>query len=304
MLARWRLRCGCGGAAPIPSTLSILTYHHIAEDEPNYAYDPGVADATPAQFRRQMELVAKVGDAGDDRRVVRALDGAPLPKNPVMVTFDDGYKSCVETALPILKSVGLPRRVLRRHLVHPGSPAVLVGADRAHPQLGKASARAHQLPAQPRHPGARIRPRCARSPTSSRTRPSLDLERFLGELAAAFGVEWHREIESEHANKMVMTWDDVRALASDGMDVESHSRRHRVLQTLDRRDARDELAGSQRELETQLGRPSARRSRIRSDVGSPTSSRSARRSPRAGYKIGFTNASGCDPDLARRARRG
>ena len=52
-----------------------------------------------------------------------------------------------------------------------------------------------------------------------------------------------------------MTWDDVRALAGAGMDIESHTRTHRVLDTLDRDQLRDELVGSRRDLEAQLGRP-------------------------------------------------
>src|SRR5213075_2805424 len=70
-------------------------------------YDPGVADATPVQFRRQMEMLARYGTPIGIDDLVRALDGAPLPKNPVMVTFDDGYRSCHEVALPILRQVGM-----------------------------------------------------------------------------------------------------------------------------------------------------------------------------------------------------
>src|SRR5213075_2783941 len=70
-------------------------------------YDPGVADATPVQFRRQMEMLARYGTPIGIDDLVRALDGAQLPKNPVMVTFDDGYRSCHDVALPILRAVGM-----------------------------------------------------------------------------------------------------------------------------------------------------------------------------------------------------
>ena len=91
--------------APGPSTVSILTYHHIADDDPAYPYDAGVADATPQQFRRQMEMLARYGTPIGVDELIRALSGAPLPKNPVMVTFDDGYRSCHDVALPILRPV-------------------------------------------------------------------------------------------------------------------------------------------------------------------------------------------------------
>ena len=37
----------------------ILTYHRIADHSPGYPYDSDIADATPEQFRRQMELLAR-----------------------------------------------------------------------------------------------------------------------------------------------------------------------------------------------------------------------------------------------------
>ena len=93
--------------APLPSPVSILTYHHVADDDPTYPYDPGVADADRAQFRRQMETLARYGTPIGIDELIRALEGAPLPKNPVMVTFDDGYRSCHDVALPILRALGI-----------------------------------------------------------------------------------------------------------------------------------------------------------------------------------------------------
>src|SRR5690606_18810777 len=85
--------------------------------------------------------------------------------------------------------------------------------------------------------------------------PHLDIDRFLHDLHDAFEVDWNPDIERTHANNLIMSWNHVRALSRAGMDVESHSRWHRVLQTLDDRLLHDELAGSKRDLETQLGRP-------------------------------------------------
>jgi peptidoglycan/xylan/chitin deacetylase (PgdA/CDA1 family) len=40
--------------------------------------------------------------------LLAGLDGAALPRNPVMITFDDGYRSCRDIALPILRELGVP----------------------------------------------------------------------------------------------------------------------------------------------------------------------------------------------------
>ena len=276
--------------APIPSKLSILTYHHIADDRPGYPYDPGVADATPAQFRRQMELVAKYATPVTIADVVGALDGGTLPKNPVMVTFDDGYKSCRETALPILESVGLPAvffvatAFVSDRLLYWWERIALIlsSTKRATASITYPT----PLTVTTSDPDA-LRTLAAIVKDTS----GLELERFLDQLARAFGVEWNPEMERGHANDVVMTWDDVRALAAAGMDVESHSRRHRVLQTLDPVALEDELTGSRTELERELGRPVQA-------IAYPVGRRISHLSPirdaveRAGYKIGFTNMSG------------
>jgi peptidoglycan/xylan/chitin deacetylase (PgdA/CDA1 family) len=276
--------------APIPSTISILTYHHIAEDDPHYRFDPGVADATPEQFRRQMELCCKYASPIGIDQLVDALDGAPLPKNPVMVTFDDGYRSCRNTALPILKSVGLPavffvatsyvaerRLYWWERIAYVLSTTTLDSATLHYPRV---------LPIDAREPRA-LRLLAAIVKDTS----GLDVDRFLDELALAFRVEWTRELEQKYAEDLVMTWDDVRALAHAGMDVESHSRRHRVLQTLDPVALRDELEGSKRDLEHELGRPVRA---IAYPVGRRIAHLVAIRDAvaAAGYRVGFTNGSG------------
>jgi peptidoglycan/xylan/chitin deacetylase (PgdA/CDA1 family) len=276
--------------APVPSTVSILTYHHVAAQDTAYPYDGGVADAEPEQFRRQMEMLARYGTPIGIDELVRAVEGAPLPKNPVMVTFDDGYRSCHDVALPILRAVGMRATffvasgfINDRKLYWWERIAIILSQAR-------------------RHTASITYPRPfeidRRAPTAHRVLTNiikdtrhLDVKRFLDELAHAYGIAWDDDIEATHADNLIMSWDQVRALARAGMDVESHTRWHRVLQTLDERQLRDELVGSKRDLETQLGRP------VRA-IAYPVGRRVAhvRRIREAvmaaGYRIGLTNASG------------
>src|SRR6185436_8186185 len=83
----------------------------------------------------------------------------------------------------------------------------------------------------------------------------------------------------------------VRALARAGMDVESHGKHHRVLQTLHADALDDELTGSRTELEAQLGRP------VRA-IAYPVGRRIAREArirdalAAAGYRLGMSNKTG------------
>jgi peptidoglycan/xylan/chitin deacetylase (PgdA/CDA1 family) len=274
---------------PVP-LLSIVTYHHIADQDASYPYDPNVADANPAQFRRQMETLARYGTPIGVDELIRALNGAPLPKNPVMVTFDDGYRSCHDVALPILRAVGVRATffvatsfISERRLYWWERIALLLKkstrkqATIQYPHaltLDVASPKSHDTLTQ----------------IIKNTR-DLDLERFLVELGLALGVEWNRQIEAEYADQLIMTWDQVRALARAGMDVESHGRNHRVLQTLDDEALADEVAGARTDLEAQLGRPvRAIAYPVGRRIDSEPRIREALAS--AGYQLGMSNHSG------------
>lgn len=77
----------------------ILCYHSIGQDE------WGVNDITERQFRRHIELALNAGF-----RFVPAADIARNGGGPkdLAITFDDGMKSVVTTAAPILKDYNLP----------------------------------------------------------------------------------------------------------------------------------------------------------------------------------------------------
>jgi peptidoglycan/xylan/chitin deacetylase (PgdA/CDA1 family) len=90
---------------------------------------------------------------------------------------------------------------------------------------------------------------------------------------------------------MIMTWDHVRALQAGGQDIGSHTRTHRVLQTITDAELDDELRGSRLELEAQLGQ--AVRA-LAYPVGYSVlgDKRIVSAVERAGYQVAFTNASG------------
>jgi peptidoglycan/xylan/chitin deacetylase (PgdA/CDA1 family) len=275
--------------APAP-LLSIVTYHHVQEPDPSYPYDPNVADASPVQFRRQMETLARYGTPIGVDELIRALGGAPLPKNPVMVTFDDGYRSCHDVVLPILRAVGV--RATFFVATSFISERRLYWWERISLLLNKAVCKTAVI----RYPYSLALDLANGEAHDKLTdiikdTRDLDLDRFLDELGAALGVEWNRQIEASYADTLIMTWDHVRALARAGMDVESHGRRHRVLQTLDGAALDDEVTGARHDLEAQLGRPvRAIAYPVGRRIGAEPRIRKALTA--AGYQLGMSNHSG------------
>lgn len=84
--------------------IPILLYHHIVEDD---ASESQISESTiyRSQFEREMEFLVERGfQTVTFRQIIDYVEsGAPLPENPVCLTFDDGYLSNYKIAYPILK---------------------------------------------------------------------------------------------------------------------------------------------------------------------------------------------------------
>lgn len=81
----------------------VLMYHGV--DRVPAARDPYGMFVTPEAFRTQVEQLLEAGFTPVSEDAF--LDG-PLPRKPVLLTFDDGYVGVGEHAAPILASYGLP----------------------------------------------------------------------------------------------------------------------------------------------------------------------------------------------------
>lgn len=272
-----------------PRWLTVLAYHRVLPaPASDYPYDRAVIDCDPDAFATQMELVARECTPVTLDDVLGMLRGEPLPPNPVLVTFDDGYKDNREHAFPVLDRLGIPA-VFFVATSYVGAGR-LFWWDRVATLFGHSTVAVARL----RYPTDVIL-RVRAEPEQSRqivlrfikTCRGLDVDRFLDELAAALGVPWDDDADRAAAASLVMTWDDVRELASAGMEIGSHTHTHRVLHTLDTETVVAELVRSRSEIEKATGkRPRA----ISYPVGRPLRKMPAlmRAVRDAGYQIGFT----------------
>ncbi len=272
--------------------LPILTYHRVGESSPSWELDQEVIDATPEAFTQQMEFVRRHYHVIGVDELCEFVAGATLPANSIAITFDDGYRDNLQTALPILKKVGVPAiffvcsdYIERRKVFW---------WDRIHYQL-KRSRKAEIELDYPRPMklalGDEIDATISSLLRVVKDQFGLDLPRFLDALGRASEVEWSAEIERALADEHILTWDDVRTLRKAGMDVQSHTRTHRVLQTLSPEDLEEELQGSKRELEEQLGNP-VRAISYPVGLDIKDSPKILEAIVRAGYQVGLTNVNG------------
>lgn len=289
--------------------LTVLTYHRVAEPDAAGDLDEGVVDVTPEQLDRQLGYLRRWLDVVSLQDVLAWKRGSRgLPPNPVLVTFDDGYRDNHDVALPILRRHGVSATffvavdyVRERRLYWWDRVALIVKRSRRD-ILRIEYPETLELPLH----GASSRAGAVRRVQRIvKDRRGLDLPRFLEELERAAGLSLDREEERRLAEETVMTWDHVLALRDAGMDVQSHTRSHRVLQTLDDEDLTRELRGSREELESVLGRPVRA---VSYPVGKPLGDdeRIKRAVRECGYELGFSNGTGSnrreafDPFDARR----
>src|SRR5579859_233905 len=88
----------------------ILMYHLVGQLHPgNHGYTIRLTIST-ARFRAEMDWLHREGyHAISMQRLYDALErGAALPKKPVMITFDDGYRDVLWNAAPILYRMHMP----------------------------------------------------------------------------------------------------------------------------------------------------------------------------------------------------
>lgn len=275
--------------APSP-WLTVLTYHSIRPDPG--PFDGGVVDASVSSFERQMKMVRSLGTPITLSELRDALQwNRPLPRRPLLVTFDDGYRDNFDLALPIL----LRHRIRATFFVATGyvEDRRLFWWDK----LAYLIARSRRSRIELDYPQSMELDLSDREGANCKVQrivkdtPGLDLERFLSAFARATQVELSHSEERRYADELILSWGQVRALHEAGMDVQSHTRHHRVLQTLPQSELDDELAGSRHELEDALqtsvfavsypvGRTIADSPALREAIAS------------AGYELGFSNASG------------
>lgn len=89
--------------------IPVLMYHYIrvnptAGDPVGYSLS-----VTPADFASQMNYLSQHGYQSMtlDQMGAALANKEPLPRKPVVITFDDGYADFYTQAYPILKSLGL-----------------------------------------------------------------------------------------------------------------------------------------------------------------------------------------------------
>ena len=82
----------------------VIMYHDIIAEKKVFF------DVTPAEFEAALQLIQTNGltPISLDQLVEHLKTGIPLPKKPIVLTFDDGYQGHYKFVYPLLKKYGFP----------------------------------------------------------------------------------------------------------------------------------------------------------------------------------------------------
>ena len=82
----------------------VIMYHDIIAEKKVFF------DVTPAEFEAALQLIQTKGltPISLDQLVEHLKTGVPLPKKPIVLTFDDGYQGHYKFVYPLLKKYGYP----------------------------------------------------------------------------------------------------------------------------------------------------------------------------------------------------
>jgi len=233
-------------------SLFVLAYHRITDhDVPDFdTFKPNVS-ASPEDFAEQMDFIR-------ERFNVIALDDllawlrgeAELPRFPVLITFDDGYRDNFTHAFPILRERNLPAVIfLTSNAIENTEPFWwdMVAYCFFHTSLCEA-----ELPLVGRKnwhaPGER----------NTVMRQYLDALKQVPEYEKRAAVQELPQklevtVDQQRFADMFLTWDHVRTMVAQRVAMGAHTQDHPIMTRIPLEKAREEAIGSRARIEAETG---------------------------------------------------
>ena len=284
------VRAVSGVVSPAGERAKLLTFffHRVLEKP-----DPMIpGEMHAAQFDQALRWI------GDQFRVLRPLEACErlaagtLPARAAIISFDDGYRDNHDVALPLLKRHRMPAaffvatgylgdgvqfndRLTEAVRAHQGDTF-----DAARLGLGQLPTGDLQARLQTLH---RLREGIKYLPLGER---SLALER----IEAACGVDASRR--TRERERIMMTPEEVKALAAEGMEIGGHTVMHPILKSVDDATAFEEISLGRAALSALLPRPPQLFAYPNGKLGTDFEPRHADMARRAGFSYAFSTQRG------------
>lgn len=263
--------------------LCVLNYHRIqAVVDPFLDSEPDVAT-----FDWQMRLLKQCFNVLPLHEAVQMLATERMPSRAVAISFDDGYRSIHDLAMPILVKHGLPATVFvtTGHMHDEGSmwnDRILEAMRRlpATPlDLQTVGLQAYPManPAERKQTAGILTERC-------KYMSLVERSRFINHLQNLAGGNLRQDL--------MLTADMLRTLIGNNIDIGGHTINHPILARVDDDTARREITDNKADLEAIIGQPVRLFAYPNGRRPNDYDDRHVEMVEQAGYDAAFTTVSG------------
>lgn len=264
-------------------SLAVVNYHRVlAQPDPLLDTEPDVAT-----FHWQMALLAECFNVMPLYEALRALDAGRLPPRTVCITFDDGYRSVHDLALPILRKFNLPATVFvtsgfvgsgagnmwNDRIIHAVQSLPAGSLDLS--DIGLACYSLASLDAR--------KQTALRLTEVGKYLPPEERENLVARLDRMSGM---------HPDALMLTPEMLVTLERNGVEIGAHTISHPILTSLDDDSARVEIATGKDQLEAMIGKPVRLFAYPNGKVGQDFDARHVEMVRQAGFFAAFTTAAG------------
>ncbi len=230
------------------SQVAIIVYHRVCPKEDNGT----LQSLAPQIFEQQIRYLTKYYEVLSLDELVRFISQRKvLPEKAVVINIDDGYRDNYIYAYPVLKKYSVPATIFLTS-GQIGTKDLFwwdkVGYSIFHTtrtqfdldEIGNYSIRSEQ---------DRVKTRTLiieRLKKVSEERKVILIEKIINLCNV--------EISPRLGERFILTWDEVKEMSNNGIDIGSHSVNHLPLTRVPWEQAKHEISQSKKDIEEKLGR--------------------------------------------------
>lgn len=228
--------------------LVLLGYHLICEAGAERFLSGKVSRTDPDRFREHISFLKKAGLRFDSLDAVmdRIAQGGRADRT-IVITFDDGFRSVYDCALPVLRELEIPATLFLTPSTI-GSPELIwlhklyyfrwIAGEAAFQRLVESSARARRIEI-----------------TGDDITSNYDcsfVQDLLDGIKRSGAID--PEKEQEECRSLYLTLDQVREMMDGGITIENHGMNHLPMPQIDTRVKEEEILQAEDWIERHLGR--------------------------------------------------
>lgn len=233
------------------SSLIILNYHRVINLSNEFNLDKGVISATPKNFEKQIKYVSKKYNViSFDMLIDYIQNKTKLPKNPLIITFDDGYKDNYTNAYPILKKYNVLATffltidfIEKKRLPWWDKLVYIINKTKIS-KLNLSNIGVYDLSSKEKKLESTIKI------NKKIKNNGLDKEKILKKISDILKVKLNKNLSKD----LFLSWEDVKEMSKNDMSFGAHTLTHCSLAQVSLEKAKKEVTQSKLKIEKELNK--------------------------------------------------